>query len=76
MYQQNDSLTNLLWVIVIIIIFFVFLLIFKLLPFWSNFYSELKKLNCAIRQTDGDEQLYWKKRRKKLWFSLFKFMIN
>lgn len=40
----------------------------------SDFKQELKYLNCEIERTDGEEQKYWIRRRRKLWLSLIPFV--
>lgn len=42
--------------------------------FFNGFTAELRYLNDEIRRTDGSEQRYWIKRRKKLWLSLLPFV--
>ena len=39
-----------------------------------DFKQELKYLNCEIERTDGEEQKYWIRRRRKLWLSLIPFV--
>lgn len=42
--------------------------------FIPEFSTELKYLNIEIKRTDGEEQKYWKRRRRKLWLSLIPFV--
>lgn len=42
---------------------------------WVNdFNSELKYLNCEIGRTEGSEQRYWKRQKRRLWLSLIPFV--
>ncbi len=39
-----------------------------------DFKQELKYLNCEIERTEGEEQKYWIRQRRKLWLSLIPFV--
>ena len=42
---------------------------------WLNDFSkELKYLNSEISRTDGREQRYWKRQRRRLWISIIPFV--
>ena len=51
----------------------IFFLVFMAL-FLDDFSRELKYLNTEIRRTSGKERKYWKKRKRRLWWSLLPFV--
>lgn len=53
---------------------FGFALIVKLSMWLNDFSSELKYLNSEIGRTDGSEQRYWKRQKRRLWLSIIPFV--
>ena len=42
---------------------------------WLNDFShELRYLNSEIGRTDGSEQRYWKRQKRRLWLSIIPFV--
>ena len=60
----------------LIYLFVGVLALFLLLCFafrMDDFIKNLKYENMEIKRTDGKERKYWKKQRRKMWFSLILF---
>ncbi len=57
-----------LLVLVLIVIVFI--------EFVNEFSRELKYLNMEIKRNKGKTQLYWKRKRRRLWLSLIPFFKN
>lgn len=74
MPQANNPDTELYALIGIVAAFFLFLLLFGLVSFLNDFSQELRYLNSEIRRTEGDEQIYWIRQRRRLWLSLIPFV--
>ena len=74
MTLTNNPNTEFYWLIGIVAAFFLFLLLFGLVSFFTDFSQELKYINCEIRRTDGSERRYWIRRRRRLWLSLIPFV--
>ncbi len=74
MHAANNPDTELYLLIGMFVAFFVFLLLFSLVSFFNDFFQELKYINCEIKRTDGSEQRYWLRRRRRLWLSLIPFV--
>lgn len=39
----------------------------------GTFFRDRKYMNMEIRRTTGEEQQYWKRKRRRLWLSLLPF---
>ena len=74
MYQVINPEPEHYWLIAMVAIFFLFLILFGLVSFFNDFRHELRYLNIEIRRTDGAEQRYWIRRRRRLWLSLIPFV--
>ena len=74
MHAANNPDTELYLLIGIVAAFFLFLLLFGLVSFFNGFSHELRYLNSEIRRTEGDEQIYWIRQRRRLWLSLIPFV--
>ena len=53
---------------------FGFALIVKLAMWLNDFSGELKYLNSEIGRTDGSEQRYWIRQKRRLWLSIIPFV--
>ena len=49
------------------------LLIHSIIILAHGFTKELKYINMEIQRTEGAEQRYWKRKKRKLWLSLIPF---
>ena len=58
----------LIWFFVVLA---VFLFICRFALGLEKFKRELRYLNMEIRRTRGSERKYWKKKKRRLWLSLF-----
>ncbi|MBQ8533482.1 MAG: hypothetical protein IJ462_01450 [Clostridia bacterium] len=58
-------------VILCIVAVLIFVLAIKLTFSLINFKEELRYINMEIHRTDGEDRKYWKKKRRRLWLSLF-----
>ena len=74
MTPANNPDTELYVLIGIVAAFFLFLLLFGLVSFLNDFSRELRYLNSEIGRTEGDEQIYWIRQRRRLWLSLIPFV--
>ena len=57
--------------ILCIVAVLIFVLAIKLTFSLINFKEELRYINMEIHRTDGEDRKYWKKKRRRLWLSLF-----
>lgn len=63
------------WSLFSLFVFAVLLLcVTGLVLFFRDFSKELKRINLEIRRTRGEEQKYWKSRKRRLWLSLIPFV--
>ena len=69
----SETDTGFWWFIGAVIVFFVIVLLVGIVSFSYKFINELKYINDEIHRTEGMEQRYWKRRRRRLWLSLFPF---
>lgn len=74
MPQANNPDAELYWFIGVVAAFFLFLLLIGLVSFFNDFSYELKYLNSEIKRTEGAEQRYWIRQRRRLWLSLIPFV--
>ena len=58
---------------------FVFLILLIILTRWAlalrEIIDDLKYINIEIRRTAGSERKAWKKERRRLWLSVFLFLL-
>ena len=74
MYLANNAETDIYWFIIIIAGFFVILLLYGVVSYFTDFFRELKYINCEIRRNHGSERHYWIRRKRKLLLSLIPFV--
>lgn len=68
----TDNVTTVLLVIAGVLLGGIGL--FALIDWWRAFRSELDYINSEIERTDGEEQQYWVRQRRRLWASLLPFV--
>lgn len=49
-------------------------LLYAFASWLNNFSQELRCLNNEIGRTDGSEQRYWKRQKRRLWLSIIPFV--
>ena len=74
MLTKNNPDTELYVLLGIVAVFFFFFLLFGLASFLNDFSHKLKYLNSEIMRTEGSEQRYWIRQRRRLWLSLIPFV--
>ncbi len=62
------------WLIGAIVAVFLVLLVVIAVSFSNDFAKELRYIKMEIGRTEGSEQKFWKRKKKKLWLSLFPFV--
>ena len=72
MLEYNPD-TELWWLIGMLAAFILGSLLVGLCVFLHDFSRELKYINSEIERTTGSEQRYWRRKRRRLWLSLFLF---
>lgn len=53
---------------------FGFVILVKFIMWINDFSHELRYLNNEIGRTDGSEQRYWKRQKRRLWLSIIPFV--
>ncbi len=74
MSKANNSDIGFYFLIGIVAVFFFILMLVGLVSFINDFSSELRYLNNEIGRTEGAEQRYWIRMRRRLWLSLIPFV--
>ncbi len=74
MSQANNPITALFFLIGAVAVFSLPFLLIGLVSFFSDFSQELHYINMEIGRTTGLERRYWKRQRRRLWFSLIPFV--
>lgn len=74
MPNNNSMDTGIFTLVIIVGGLFIFVLLVGLALQISDFSKELKYINCEIERTDGEEQKYWIRQRRRLWLSLIPFV--
>ncbi len=69
--QQTD--TELTFLITIIAIFFAIVLIIYFAASYTRYSRELKYIKTEIRRSSGEEQQYWIKKKRELLLSFLSF---
>lgn len=70
--NSSDLLINIFFILLIVIILILFNV--GLACFLNDFSFELKRINCEINRTEGDERCHWIRKRRRLWLSLIPFV--
>ena len=64
-----------LWILIALFgSIFGFALLVKFVMWINDFSHELRYLNIEISRTDGSEQRYWKRQKRRLWLSIIPFV--
>ena len=71
MTPEIDSVTTAM--LVLIILFFVIAFLIVIVSKFKAFTRDLDYINREIARTEGREQQYWKKEKRRLWLSLLPF---
>ena len=74
MPQGNNHDALFYWLIGIVAAFFLIISLVGLGSFLSNFFRELRYINCEIKRNDGVERRYWMRKRRRLFLSLIPFV--
>ena len=72
MQGNQDVGTEILVAMAIIVVLFV--LVYVLARFVTDFSRELRILNVEIERTEGEEREHYIRQRRKLWLSLLPFI--
>ncbi len=70
MNNENDLIILLIFAFVVIL----FIVTAGLIDFVNSFSRELRYINNEIGHTEGAANRYWRRRRRRLWISLFPFV--
>lgn len=74
MTEAKNPDTELYVLIGILAAFILVILFVNLCMFANDFSRELKYVNGEIDRTEGAEQRYWIRKRRRLWLSLIPFV--
>ncbi len=74
MAEANNLDTNFCFLICITAFLLIISILIGLTSVLSDFSQELRYLNIEIRRTEGCEQKYWIRKRRRLWLSLILFV--
>lgn len=73
--MMSGGLNTAFWIIIgVTVVILAIPLAIRGMSFWRFFTRELKYIEIEIERTEGREQKYWKKKKKKLLMSLIPFV--
>ena len=68
--EKNVIITT----VILLVMALLFVAMVGLTDFVNKFSRELRYINNEINHTKGSANRYWRRRRRRLWFSLFPFV--